>query len=148
MHIKPLATKTQKDSGEPGKGRIGDAVKRMLSPIPLFSHFPFPLSFVLLWLIILSISSCSTERIAIQSSTAILKNTVLALNEEEDPNFAEKAIASQLKMLEGMIKSAPGNHELLLLASRGFCSYAFSFIEDNDMERAKIFYRRGLNYGF
>lgn len=104
-------------------------------------------AFAPLCLLVLFLTACSIERIAIKSSTAILKNTVLALNEEEDPDFAEKAIASQLKMLEGMIKSDPGNLELLLLASRGFSSYAFSFVEDHDTERAKIFYRRGLNYG-
>ncbi len=93
------------------------------------------------------LTSCSIDRIAIKSSISILKNTVLALNEEEDPDIAEKAIASQLKMLEGMIKTDPGNHEILLLATKGFCSYAFSFIEDNDKERAKIFYKRGLKYG-
>ncbi|MEE9165091.1 MAG: TRAP transporter TatT component family protein [Nitrospinota bacterium] len=100
-----------------------------------------------LCLIAFFLTSCSTDRIAVQSSISILKNTVIALNEEEDPDFAEKAIASRLKMVEGMIKTDPGNEELLLLAARGFCSYAFSFIEDNEKERAKIFYRRGLNYG-
>ncbi len=102
---------------------------------------------VVFWLMIFSLSACSADRIAIKSSISILKNTALALNEEEDPGIAEKAIASQLKMLEGMIKSDPGNRELLLLASRGFCSYSFSFVENNDRERAKIFYRRGFDYG-
>lgn len=101
----------------------------------------------LLFLIVLSLNSCNIERIAIRSSTSILRNTALAINEEEDPDIAEKAIASQLKMLEGMIKSDPGNNETILLATRGFCSYAFSFIEDYDKEKAKIFYKRGLNYG-
>lgn len=106
-----------------------------------------PMFLTLLFLIVLSLNSCIIERIAIRSSTAILKNTALAINEEEDLDIAEKAIASQLKMLEGMIKSDPGNHEIILLATRGFCSYAFSFIEDYDKEKAKIFYKRGLNYG-
>lgn len=100
-----------------------------------------------IFLVSLLFTACSVERLAIKSSTAIFRNTVLALNEEEDPDFAEKAVVSQLKMLEGMIKTDPHNHDLLLFAARGFCSYAFSFIEDHDRERAKIFYRRGLHYG-
>ena len=46
-----------------------------------------------------------------------------------------------------MIKSDPKNPELLLLVTKGFCSYAFSFIEEDNRDRAQIFYRRGLNYG-
>ncbi len=93
------------------------------------------------------LSSCSLERLAIKSTTSLLQNMFLSLEEEEDMEIAEKAIASQLKMLEGLIKSDPGNQDLLLLAAKGFCSYAFSFIEDHDQEKAKIFYRRGLDYG-
>lgn len=104
-------------------------------------------AFACLWLITFFCSACSLERLAIKSSTTILNNTILALNEEEDSIFAEQAIASQLKMLEGMIKSDPENSELLMLAARGFCSYAFSFIEDYNKERAKIFYHRGFKYG-
>lgn len=112
--------------------------------ISCFFHFPIsPFTF----LIVLLLTACSLERIAIKSSTTILNNTILALNEEEDPVIAENAIASQLKMLEGIIKSDPKNPELLLLAAKGYCSYAFSFVEDYNRERAKIFYRRGLKYG-
>ncbi len=122
--------------------------KMSIVPFPILrSGKKIFLALVFWFFVAFLLTSCSIERIAIKSSTTILKNTVLAINEEEDPVIAEKAIASQLKLLEGMIKSDPGNQELLLLASRGFCSYAFSFIEDYDKEKAKIFYKRGLKYG-
>ncbi len=140
MQKKPSATKTQRVAQ--GFGRLS-----LTAQFVALSLSKGLCAFVSLCLIAFFLISCSTDRVAVRSSISILKNTVIALNEEEDPSFAEKAIASHLKMLEGMIITDPGNEELLLLAARGFCSYAFSFVEEDDTERAKIFYRRGLNYG-
>ena len=143
MQKKPFATKTRR------RKSINFGLEFINLKLSQFAicNLQSAILIIPLYLIVFSLTSCSTDRIAVQSSISILKNTVIALNEEEDPDFAEKAIASQLKMLEGMIKTDPGNEELLLLAARGFCSYAFSFVEEDDKERAKIFYRRGLNYG-
>lgn len=70
-----------------------------------------------------------------------------ALYEESDLQLAEQAIASDLKLLEGLIKSDPGNEKFLLLACQGFASYALGFIEDNDPQRAQPLYLRGRDYG-
>lgn len=150
MQKKPFAAKIQRRKVTDYGLRISDCKLKFTNTKSAHSKIYNLQSTILimpLCLIAFFLTACSTNRIAVQSSISILKNTVIALNEEEDPDFADKAIASQLKMLEGMIKTDPENEELLLLAARGFCSYAFSFIEDNDKKRAKIFYRRGLNYG-
>ena len=70
-----------------------------------------------------------------------------ALFEETDLDIAEKAIASDLKLLEGLIKTDPKNQQLLLLASQGFDAYALGFVEDFQPQRAKTFYLRGRDYG-
>ncbi|MCI0495663.1 TRAP transporter TatT component family protein [candidate division KSB1 bacterium] len=70
-----------------------------------------------------------------------------ALYEESDLKLAEQAIASDLKLLEGLIKSDPGNDKFLLLACQGFASFALGFIEDDDPQRAQPFYLRGRDYG-
>ncbi|MDZ7375064.1 MAG: TRAP transporter TatT component family protein [candidate division KSB1 bacterium] len=71
-----------------------------------------------------------------------------ALFEESDLQLAEQAIASDLKLLEGLIKSDPNNEKFLLLACQGFASYALGFVEDQDPDRAKSLYLRGRDYGF
>ncbi len=92
-------------------------------------------------------SSCSVQRIAIRSLGGVLDNSMSALFEEGDLKLAESAIASDLKLLEGLIKSDPGNEHLLFLASQGFTSYALGFVEDTDPERAKSLYLRARDYG-
>ena len=87
------------------------------------------------------------QQIAINSLGSIMDNGFEVLNEEQDLDIAEKSIASNLKLLETIIKSDPGNDHYLLLASQGYSSYALGFVEDDSVERAKLFYLRGRDYG-
>jgi len=79
--------------------------------------------------------------------SGILDNSMAALYEETDLLLAEQALASDLKLLEGLIKTDPGNEKLLLMASQGFGAYALGFVEENNPERAKNLYLRGREYG-
>lgn len=101
--------------------------------------------FILLSAIFLS--GCSLQKLAVRSMSGILDNSMTALYEETDLALAEQAIASDLKLLEGLIKTDPENEKLLLLACQGFGAYALGFVEDNDPERAEKFYLRGRDYG-
>ncbi len=97
--------------------------------------------------ILVLISSCSVQKIALRSMSSILDNSMAALYEESDLALAEQAIASDLKLLEGLIKSDPDNEKFLLLACQGFGSYALCFVEDTNPDRAQSFYLRGRDYG-
>lgn len=97
--------------------------------------------------IFIGITGCSLKRMIIRSTALILDDSITAINEEEDLIMAEQAILSNLKMIEGLIKGDPDNKKLLLLAAQGFSSYSFGFVEESDPERAKIFYKRGRDYG-
>jgi len=79
--------------------------------------------------------------------SGILDNSMAALYEETDLVLAEKALASDLKLLEGLIKTDPQNEKLLLMASQGFGAYALGFVDDDNPERAKSLYLRGKIYG-
>jgi hypothetical protein len=92
-------------------------------------------------------AGCSLERLAVRSTTTIIENSLEATEEESDVILAEQSIASNLKLLEGLIKSDPNNRNLLLLASRGFTSYALGFVEFEDPERAVQLYIRARDYG-
>jgi hypothetical protein len=98
-------------------------------------------------ILILFISGCSVQKIALRSMSGILDNSMASLYEESDLILAEQAIASDLKLLEGLIKSDPNNEKFLLLACQGFGSYALGFIEDTNPDRARSFYLRGRDYG-
>jgi len=76
----------------------------------------------------------------------ILLESSAALFEESDLKLAEQALASNLKLLEGLLKNDPGNEQLLLLAAQGYSGYALGFVEDEDPDRAKVFYKRARDY--
>lgn len=87
------------------------------------------------------------QQIAINSIGTIMENGFEVLNEEQDLDIAEKSIASNLKLLESVMRSDPENKHFLLLASMGYSSYALGFVEDDSVERARVFYLRGKEYG-
>jgi hypothetical protein len=87
------------------------------------------------------------QKLAVRSMSGILDNSMAALYQETDLALAEAALASDLKLLEGLIKTDPCNKKLLLMASQGFAAYALGFVEGEDHERAKLLYQRGKFYG-
>jgi hypothetical protein len=92
-------------------------------------------------------AGCSFKQAAVRATAPIIEDTFRAFNEEEDPILAEAAAASNLKLLEGLLKSDPDNRGFLLLAARGFGGYAFAFAEEKDPDRAGKLYLRGRAYG-
>lgn len=76
-----------------------------------------------------------------------MENGFAVMNEEEDLDIAEKSIPSNLKLLETVLRIDPENTDYLLLASQGYSSYSLGFVEDSDIDRARIFYARGKDYG-
>ncbi len=87
------------------------------------------------------------QQIAVGSLTGIIEDGFSVLNEESDLELAQTSVASNLKLLESVLRSDPNNDRLLLMACRGYASYAMGFIEDADPVRAREFYRRGRDYG-
>lgn len=95
----------------------------------------------------LCFSGCSMKSIALRSTVDLIAKGTESFYEENDLALAEEAMASQLKLLEILLKNDPQNSDLLLLTAQGFGAYAFLFLEEKDSERAKNFYERGRNYG-
>lgn len=101
---------------------------------------------LLLVLVVLGMQGC-IQTLAIRSVGGILDDGFEVFNEETDLPLAESALGANLKLLEALIKGDPDNRQLLLLASQGYSAYALAFVEDEDEERAKLFYLRGRDYG-
>jgi hypothetical protein len=101
------------------------------------------------YIIILALvfTACSLNKFIIRKTATILDYGVLALYEESDLVIAEQALASDIKLIEGMIKGDPENKHLLLLASQALSGYTLGFVEDQSPERAKSLYLRARDYG-
>jgi len=96
---------------------------------------------------ILFLTACSMDKFVIRQTGALLDYGSLALYEETDLELAEHAMASNIKLLEGMVKGDPENENLLLLTTQALNGYALGFVEDEEPERAKALYLRAKDYG-
>ena len=94
----------------------------------------------------LIMAGCSMKTIALHSTAALLDEGAGAIYEEPDPQLARESMASQLKLLETLLRSEPENEKLLVLAAEGFSGYAFLFLEDSESRRAKGLYLRSRDY--
>jgi hypothetical protein len=100
-----------------------------------------------LFFILIFISSCSMNRFIVGQMTPVFEISLQSFYEETDLELAEQAIGSNLKLLEGLLKNDPENNELLVLLAQGYSGYALGFVEDDDTQRAKVFYERAFNFG-
>ena len=92
--------------------------------------------------------SCNPTTLVIRQMTPILENSAQALYEESDLIIAEQAMAANLKLVEGLLKSDPENEDLLIIAAQGYSGYALAFTEDVDPQRAKLLYLRARDFAF
>ena len=91
--------------------------------------------------------SCSIDKMVIDFAQPIVDGGITALFQETDTEFAQYAMAANIKLLEGFLITDPENSELLANAAMGFAAYSLGYLEDTEPERAKEFYIRSMNYG-
>jgi len=95
----------------------------------------------------LLVSGCaSIDRYALRTTASMLERGRKAALEEPDYQLGRDAVASQLKLIETMLVSEPGNLSLRRLVAEGFGGYAFLFVEDAEPQRAKGLYLRGRDH--
>jgi len=87
------------------------------------------------------------NKLVVRASRPLIFGTIQALLAETDLELARTALEANLKLLDGMIISAPDDSELLVLAAQGWTGYAMLFVETVQPLRATEFYRRGCDYG-
>ena len=96
--------------------------------------------------IVFILQGCSTSQMAVRMALPLVEGQYVSIQEEMDPYLAERAIPANLKMMEGFLKEDEKNLDLLNGLAEGFCSYAFSFLEDTTPGRAVALYLRGRNF--
>ncbi len=97
--------------------------------------------------IALIVGGCSQRSLLTRAIKPLMRETVASILEDDDPILAESALATNLKLLEGLIRHDPDDPELLVLACQGFSGYSMLFVEDADPIRARELYARGRDYG-
>ena len=100
----------------------------------------------LLSILPLALTGCSLNRLAAKSTASIIDKGLPAVYREKDPQFARESLPANLKLMEVLLESDPGNQTLLLDAAMGFCGYSFMFIEDESETRASALYKKGGAY--
>lgn len=94
----------------------------------------------------LILSGCSVNRMAVRATASVIDTGLPAVYRERDPQFAREALPANLKLMEILLESDPGNQTLLVDAAMGFCGYGFMFIEDESETRASALYEKGGAY--
>lgn len=95
------------------------------------------------------LTGCSPSKYAVGSvMVPVLDNARDAAFESEDIQTFRDAAASNLFLLEGLIRTDPKQKELRLNAAQLYFAYAFAFQEDSDPAYASLLYRKGLEHGY
>ena len=96
-------------------------------------------------LLILLMTGCT--RLALNATSSLIPNLTRAFFEECDLELAEQSLPAELKLMEGLLKNAPKNKEILTALCMGFTGYAMLFVEEENPERASRLYLRARRYG-
>jgi len=102
---------------------------------------------LVLFILSLAGAGCgSIDRYALRTTASMLERGRKTSLEEPDYQLGRDAVAAQLKLIETMLVSDPGNLPLHRLLAEGFGGYAFLFVEDTEPNRAKGLYIRGRDH--
>lgn len=102
---------------------------------------------IIILLTTLFLSSCSVNRIVVNSMANFIDDGTIVLYREADLGIAEHFLANNLKTIEVLLQKDPNNQKLNIIAAQGFGAYAMAFVEDQNPARASRLYLRGVDYG-
>jgi len=105
-------------------------------------------------------SGCGMKKMATNIIGKIATDGMVAVESEEDVDFARQTAPSLIKTLEVLKQGNPKDARSLTLLSLSYGQYAFGFLEEDMLKfkkgspefeaartRADLFYRRGREYG-
>lgn len=102
---------------------------------------------MLLTALALTLTGCGVQHSIVRSTmNPILEGGIESMMAETNLEIARTALASNLKLIEGMLRSDPANAELLLFAAQGYVAYALGFVEDTNPAEARELYGRARDY--
>lgn len=96
--------------------------------------------------LVLLLPACSTGQLIARGASPLINNGVTAMNRETDLGLARASMPANLKMIEALLISDPGNMSYQVQAAMGFYGYTLAFVEPDDPERAASLYRRARSH--
>lgn len=97
-----------------------------------------------LWI---TLNGCGVQRAVVRSALhPVIDGGMTAMLAEPDLDIARTALASNLKLVEGLLVEYPDDPVLLHTAAQGFTAYALAFAEDENRDTARDLYTRGRDY--
>lgn len=116
-------------------------------------------AFLAIFVTLFFLASCSPKKLATKVVGQISTAGMVAVEDEQDVEFARAASPALIKTLEVLRGGNPKDETILALLSKAYGQYAFGFIEEDILsakdnasyekskDRADIFYRRGMEFG-
>lgn len=93
------------------------------------------------------LTGCSTAKFSVgHVMVPVLDNARDAAMASDDLRLFQDGAAANLFLLEGLIRTDPGNRDLRLNASMLYFSYAFSTFEETDPSYASSLYLKGVTH--
>jgi len=81
--------------------------------------------------VVLAVGCGAVRHAAVTETAPVIKASLHAYEAETDLEIARAAAPAILKLVEGLLETAPDDRELLETAARGWDEYAFGFLEDD-----------------
>jgi len=110
------------------------------------------LTITILFFIILlsSISGCTSfkSNLVVDSSKLASANIAEAANQNSDFEMVRDGMPGGILQMDGFIKMAPDDAELLLSAAESNSGYAFLFVQDENKPRAAKIFKKAKEYAF
>ena len=94
------------------------------------------------------LSHCSFNRIFVNTTANFFQDGMDVIYREGDLQLAQQFLGSNLKTIEVILSRDPDNQKMNLIAAQGFGAYAMAFVQDQEPERARELYKRGMQYAF
>lgn len=89
----------------------------------------FALSLVITAAIIVPATGCAPRKMMVSAFVDMVQDGLPVIEQEQDLQLLANALPSQIKLMESMLASDPGNRELMLLLARLYGGYAFAVLE-------------------
>ncbi|MBI3126163.1 MAG: hypothetical protein HYZ11_00990 [Candidatus Tectomicrobia bacterium] len=102
---------------------------------------------LLLPALLAALAGCAPRQAVARATGLVVDDMIAAMHAETDPVQARGAGPTLFVMIDGLLRSDPGNDGLRRAAAQAYGSYAFGFLEEAEPARAGEFYRRGRSHG-
>ncbi len=115
----------------------------------MVNNFIKTLQLNLVVFLIFSFYGCALKtRLMVDTTTPVVEAMNVAFNKNCDIKLMQESMPFALSSISGLIDISPSNIDFLKNGAHAYFGYAFAFIEDTDVERAKKLYMTAMEYGF